>query len=234
MEDNFVLITGASGGIGSAIAVAFATHGYKIIATGRSRAKLQALKNNIEAKNGTCEIVMGNLAQKSTIEQLVSTVAQQKGRLAALINNAGVYISDTTTDTDVGLLEKLMETNVYAAFNLTKQLMHIIKASKSHVFNMCSIASSYAYKEAASYTITKHALLGFSRSLRKDLVSFEVKVTAVLPGAVLTDSWGDYKPEPLEMMAPEDIAGLVYACFDTAPAACVEEILIRPLKPNLG
>ncbi len=102
-----------------------------------------------------------------------------------------------------------------------------------HIFNMCSVASVKAYPGGGSYSISKFALNGFSQNLRHELMPHGIKVTGVFPGAVLTDSWGNYDNTDKRIMEPSDIAEMIFAATQLSPQAVVEDIIIRPLLGDL-
>lgn len=108
-----------------------------------------------------------------------------------------------------------------------------VNGTRGHIFNMCSIASLAAYSNGGSYSISKFALNGFSKNLREEMKPHHIKVTAVFPGAVMTDSWGDYDNSANRIMEAEDIAKMMFASAMLSPQACVEEILIRPQLGDL-
>ena len=128
----------------------------------------------------------------------------------------------------------MMETNLYSAYHLTRKIMpSLLNSDQAHIFNMCSIASKIAYPNGGSYSISKFALLGFSKVLREELKEQGVKVTAVLPGATWSASWeGADFPED-RLMQAQDIADAVFGALRLGPAAVVEEIVIRPQLGDL-
>ena len=107
------------------------------------------------------------------------------------------------------------------------------KNQPKHIFNICSIASLQAYANGGSYSISKYALLGFSKNLREELKPHQIKVTAVLPGAAYTDSWIGSGVDEKRIMEANDVATMVYAAAQLSPQACVEEILLRPQLGDL-
>ena len=104
---------------------------------------------------------------------------------------------------------------------------------KGHIFNICSIASLHAYKNGGAYSISKHALLGFSRNLREELKPYNIKVSAVMPGAAYTASWEGAGVDPSRLMEAADIAVMIEAASRLSPQACVEEIILRPQLGDL-
>ena len=151
-----------------------------------------------------------------------------------LINNAGFFLPGNIQDESPEVLEKQMAANLYSAYHTTKALLpSMVQKGSGHIFNMCSIASSQAYPQGGSYSISKFALLGFSKNLRLELKDKGIKVTAVLPGATYTNSWKGSGVDPERIMEANDIAKMILAASQLSPQAVVEEILMRPQKGDL-
>jgi short-subunit dehydrogenase len=128
----------------------------------------------------------------------------------------------------------MIAVNLYSAYHLTRKLIgSMMKQKSGHIFNMCSIASLNAYANGGAYSISKFALHGFSKNLREEMKPYGIKVSSVFPGAVLTDSWGDFDNSNQRIMEAQDIAKLVFAAAQLSPAACVEDIIIRPQLGDL-
>jgi NADP-dependent 3-hydroxy acid dehydrogenase YdfG len=106
-------------------------------------------------------------------------------------------------------------------------------AEKGHVFNMCSIAAFDAYDGGGSYSISKYALHGFNTNLRHELKNSAIKVTAIFPGAVHTDSWAGYDNSDKRIMEVTDISAMILAATQLSAQAVVEEIIIRPQLGDL-
>ena len=143
-----------------------------------------------------------------------------------LINNAGSFLPGSIHTEKDGVFETMMQTNLHSAYHLTRTVLpKMMEAKSGHIFNMCSIASLAAYKNGGSYSISKFALLGFTKNLREELKPYNIKVTAIIPGAVYTDSWSEADIHPERIMQVDDVANMVYAASLLSPQACVEEIL---------
>jgi NADP-dependent 3-hydroxy acid dehydrogenase YdfG len=133
-----------------------------------------------------------------------------------------------------GLLESMMATNVYSAYHMTRGLItHLDKSSSAHIFNICSVAALQAYDNGGAYSITKYALRGFNTNLRKELMSKNIKVTGIFPGATWTDSWAESGVSASRLMSAKDIAKLILQCSLLSPTAVVEELVVRPLLGDL-
>ena len=128
----------------------------------------------------------------------------------------------------------MIDVNFYSAYYLTRHLVpFMIKKSTCHIFNICSVAALKAYPGGSSYSISKFALNGFSQNLRLELMNHGIKVTAVFPGAALTDTWSNYDNSDKRIMEANDIATMVFSATQLSVQAVVEEITIRPQLGDL-
>ncbi|HLA53076.1 MAG TPA: SDR family oxidoreductase, partial [Flavitalea sp.] len=170
-----------------------------------------------------------DVAKKSEVLKFAAWVKKEAGGVDILVNNAGNFNPGEIKDEEEGVLETLIETNLYSAYYLTRALLPLMISKKSgHIFNICSIASLQAYNNGGSYSITKHALAGFSANLRHELRKDNIKVTSVFPGAVNTASWEGSGVAPERLMDADDIAAMIHAASKLSARACVEEMVIRP------
>ena len=145
------------------------------------------------------------------------------------MNNAGVFLPGALGEEAEGGLEQMINTNLYSAYHLTRAILPaMLPQKKGHIFNMCSIASKIAYPNGGSYSISKFALLGFSKVLREELKEEGIKVTAILPGATWSNSWAGVELPESRLMQANDIAIAVVAALKMSPSAVVEDIVIRP------
>jgi short-subunit dehydrogenase len=230
-----VVITGASKGIGRAIAEQFARTGADLFLCSRQMDKTlhwqQAL---MEQFNTSIMSHNADLAIEEEVKLLGKKVLEAFGTVDILVNNAGIFEPGTVYQEPEGQLEKMMKLNLYSAYHLTRILVPgMIKNKNGHIFNICSVAALQAYPNGGSYSISKWAMLGFSRNLREEMKAYGIKVTAVHPGATLTGSWEGFDIDPSRIMEADDIAAMVVAAAGLSPQACVEEMLIRPQLGDL-
>lgn len=137
-------------------------------------------------------------------------------------------------DEPEGQLNYLLDCNLMSAYHLTRGLLpNMLRRQTGHIINMCSIASLDAYPGGSSYSISKFALLGFSKSLRLELKDQGIRVTAVLPGAAWSDSWKGVNLPEDRLMQAEDVAKAVVCAIEMSPSAVLEEIILRPQKGDL-
>ena len=230
-----VVITGASQGIGLAIAAAFANAGYTLCLCSKTKANMDAAGNSLASKypNAIIHFTDADLSQKEQCVKFANWCLE-KGTPTILINNAGYFSPGNIQDEADNALEQQMAVNLYSAYHTTRALLPtMLKMGKGHIFNICSIASLNAYAQGGSYSISKFALLGFSKNLRLELKDKGIKVTAVCPGAVYTNSWAGSGVDPKRIMESEDIAKMIFAAAHLSPQAVVEDIVMRPQLGDL-
>jgi len=229
-----IIITGASRGIGKAIAQRFAASAATIVLNARNESKLSSFAEELkQASNAEVLMYAADLSIKSEAAAFGNWCLQQCTP-GIVINNAGSFLPGSIHNEAEDTLQQMIETNLYSAYHLTRALLPaMIKNKSGHIFNMCSIASLNAYGNGGSYSISKFALAGFSKNLREEMKPYNIKVTAVYPGAVYTDSWSGSGVDPKRIMEANDIAEMIYAAAHLSPQACVEDIIIRPQLGDL-
>jgi short-subunit dehydrogenase len=230
------IITGASRGFGKAIAEIFAANGYNLVLTARKPVALYTAMESLQARFPDIEIKAkpADIGVKEEVLALGDWIRHSVPHMDVLVNNAGSFVPGSVHNEPDGALEEMMETNLYSAYHLTRALLpRMIEQGSGHIFNMCSIASINAYPNGGAYSISKFAMLGFSKNLREEMMPHGIKVTAVLPGAAYTDSWIGSGIDPSRIMEAADVAKLIFAASQLSPRACVEEIVVRPQLGDL-
>ena len=225
-----VIITGASKGIGKAIAEQFAAAGHTLIICSRGEKQLYDTMAFLQTTYPQCT-VKAKAVDMSNKEQVrkFGVWSLGFGVPGIVINNAGQFIPGSIHEEGEGIIEQMIETNLYSAYYLTKTVLpSMITAKAGHIFNICSIASLHAYHNGGSYSISKFALLGFSKNLREEMKPHGVKVTAVCPGATMSASWDGFEIDPKRIMEADDVAKMVYAASQLSAQAVVEDIIMRP------
>jgi short-subunit dehydrogenase len=226
-----VIITGASRGLGKATAELFAAHGHNLYLSSRSERALYKAMEELMMKypDVTIKAKPFDLSKKENVIALGNWILSLGISIDVLFNNAGSFVPGSVHDEPDGALENQVDTNLYSAYHLTRSLLpKMIQQKNGHIFNMCSVASLKAYKNGGAYSISKFALLGFSKNLREEMMPYGIKVTAVIAGAAYTDSWVSSGIDKKRFMETEDVAKMIYASSQLSPQACVEEILMRP------
>lgn len=228
------IITGATRGIGRAIALRFAKAGYHLALCARTEADLSLFKKKLHIEYPTIDVFTQavDVSKKKEVLFFAKQIQTNFDTIDVLINNAGAFEFASIAQAKEGELEQLMATNLYSAYWLTQALLPTMIAQKSgDIFNICSVASLQAY-DASLYTITKHALYGFSRALREELKPHNIRVCNMHPGATFTSAWKDPITEE-RLMPASDIAETVYNISQLSGRTVVEDIVLRPLLGDL-
>lgn len=236
MQHRTAVITGATKGLGRAIAEIFAQKGFDLFVCARTESDLEDMVAEWVQRFPAQQLYAfaADVSKKAEVLEFAAFIRQQSRQLDVLVNNAGIYLPGAVSEEREGTLETLLETNLYSAYHLTRALLPLMVAQKrGHIFNLCSIASIVAYPNGGSYSISKFALLGFSKVLREELKPKGIKVTALLPGAAWSDSWQGVDLPEDRLMQASDVAKALWGCYDLSEVAVVEELILRPQMGDL-
>lgn len=232
-----IVITGASRGIGKAIAEVYAAGGSDLVLTSRNDFALYKCVEELQTRypRVTIRAKAFDLSDKQQVNACGGWILNSSTAPDILVNNAGSFEPGNVYNEADGVLERQIATNLYSAYHLSRHIIPAMMQSGKggHIFNMCSIASLDAYPNGGAYSISKFALYGFSKNLRKEMKPHGIKVTAILAGAVMTDSWEGFDNSSKRIMEAADIAQLIWAASHLSVQACVEDIVIRPQLGDL-
>ncbi|MCB9046296.1 MAG: SDR family oxidoreductase [Chitinophagales bacterium] len=230
------IITGATQGIGKAITEKLLSQGFDVAVCARTESDLQQLAQEWKAANPDAEIITyrADMGKKEEVLAFATHVLSAFKSIDLLVNNAGLFFPGKLMEEPDGHLETLMEVNMYSAYYLTRAVQPSMpKRAKSHIFNICSVASLKAYPNGGSYGITKYALLGFSENLREELKEDGIRVTSICPGATYSRSWEGAGIDPERFMEANDVAEMLWAAYHLSAKADVETLVMRPIKGDL-
>ena len=230
------VVTGSTKGIGKAIVELLVSKGINVAICSRSESDVQSFIKELSATNSGVKIIgqKTDMRQRTEVLSFAAYILDHFETVDILINNAGVFLPGEITQEEDGALEQMMETNLYSAYHLTRALVPNMLANGSgHIFNMCSIASKIAYPNGGSYSISKFALLGFSKVLREELKTKNIKVTSIMPGATWSASWEGVDLPESRLMQATDIAKVIWSALEMSPSAVIEDIIIRPQLGDL-
>ena len=231
LKGKNALVTGAGGGIGGATAVALAKAGVNVILFGeKSLEKLEATKKRVEEVGGTAYILLGDLTDDTFIEEGVKKAAEMAGGIDILINNAGMAYNNKFEETPMEIFDKIMKINVRVPFNLTKHVLpYLRKSDRASIINLSSVVGHAGYPMQCAYVASKHAVLGFTKSLAAELYTEGIRVHAICPGGVYTDMVKVARPDLTAdgMIQPEEIADIVMFFLKNRGNAVVDEINVH-------
>lgn len=188
LKNKVIWITGASSGIGEALAKALATQGAKLILSSRRQEELERVKSGLTISNENVLILPLDLASNSGMEIITKQAINKFGRIDILINNGGIsqrsLAKDTTLETD----RKVMEVNFFGTVALTKSVLpYMLQQKSGHIVVISSVVGKFGFYLRSAYSASKHALEGFFESLRIETYKDNINVTIVCPGKINTN-----------------------------------------------
>lgn len=233
---KYAVITGATQGIGKAVAVHLLSEGFSVAICARGQEELNDLQNAWSAAYPEQQIIChrADMGEPEDVRIFADRVLSTFPQVDILVNNAGIFTPGTLADEPEGNLEMLMNVNLFGSYRLTRLLLpHMKERQSGHIFNICSVASLQAYPNGGAYSITKYALLGFSDNLRLELAPDRIRVTAVCPGATYTHSWIESGVAASRMMEAEDVASVIWNAYSLSENANIDRIVMRPVTGDL-
>ena len=231
LKGKSALITGAGGGIGRAIALSLAGVGVKtVLFGGKTEEKLKETQKLIKEIAGESIAISGNLTDDSFLTDGFNKVIEQTGGIDVLINNAGMALNCPIEQTSTEVFDKIMAINVRTPYLLTQlALPYLLKSDRASIINIASVVAHAGYPYQSAYTASKHALLGFTKSLAQEVYDKGVRVHAISPGGVYTDMIKVARPDLNGdgMIKPQDIADIVMFLLNNRGNAVIDEILVH-------
>ena len=225
------LITGASRGIGLAIARSLAAMGAKLSLCARDAEKLVGVASEFEREGIPVLAIPADLTRSDDIASLVQKTEQTIGPVEILINNAGVGYFAPVQEASEADWDAVLDTNLKAVFLLSKAVAPgMIRRRSGHIVNIASLAGKNAFAGGSIYCASKWGLLGLTECMAEDLRPHGIRVSAVCPGSVATDFSPHAGKDPAKMLQPEDVAHAVEAILTQAPQSFISEILLRPIQ----
>ena len=233
LKEKVALVTGASRGIGKAIALALAAEGVIVVAIARSEEKLQEVQQAINSTGGKVSTITADLSLPSSPQHIVQQTLTRYGRLDMLINNAGIAVQGPLLETSLEQWDRVMAVNARAPFLLCKEAIpHMKAAGGGTIIQIASVIGVKGYIDQGAYTASKHALMGMSKVLAQEVQPDNIRVHTILPGGVATDMAGEMRPDlkPSELMAPDDIAEIVLFLLTHRSNAVIDSINVRRIS----
>ncbi|MEM0963065.1 MAG: SDR family oxidoreductase [Bacteroidota bacterium] len=224
-----VLVTGASQGIGAAIADAFAERGAPLALVARSADNLSEVAERCRQWGGSAETFPCDVTDDAAVEAMADAVRRWGGTPDVLVNNAGAFEPGGVVDTTPDQFRRQLEVNAVSAFLVTRAFLSgMLERGSGRILMMGSVASVRGYPGGAAYGAAKHAMLGLARSLREEVKGTGVSVTTLLPGATRTASWDGTDLPDDRFIPPEEVARVAVEVAMLSGRTVVEEVLIRP------
>ncbi len=230
LAGKVVIVTGAGRGIGRSIALAIAARGGIVALAARSKDQLEAVCAEIRSAGGTAAVFPTDMHAEDAIRQLVTDVVAHFGRLDAVVNNAGIGLFGPLAETTTETWEEVMTVNARGTFILCREALPYLRQQPvSHIVNITSVVGVKGYVNQSAYSASKHAVMGMTKALAREVQADGVRVHAVCPGGVDTNMVGDSRPDldRSELISPEEVADAAVFLLSQCGSAVVDEIHIR-------
>jgi len=231
LEGKVALITGASRGIGLAIARSLGALGAKLSLCARDAKKLDGVAKGFERDGISILTVPADVTRTADIATLVDKTERSAGPIEILVNNAGIGYFGPVQDSSEENWDSVLDTNLKAVFLLSKAVAPgMIRRGSGHIVNIASLAGKNAFAGGAVYCASKWGLLGLTQCIAEDLRPYGIRVSAVCPGTVATDFSPHAGKDTTKMLQPADVAHAVETILTQAPQSFISEILLRPTQ----
>lgn len=228
LTDKVAVVTGASSGIGEAIATLLHEEGVKVILAGRNKDKLQNVANQLA--QDSVKVVPTDVTNKEEVDELIKIAQQTFGGLDIVINSAGQMLSSKITDYQVDEWDSMIDVNIKGTlYTAQAALPTMLEQSSGHLINIASISGFEVTKSSTIYSATKAAVHTITQGLEKELAKTGVKVTSISPGMVDTAITAAYNPSDRKKLNPQDIAEAVLYALTQPSHVNVNEITVRPV-----
>jgi 3-oxoacyl-[acyl-carrier protein] reductase len=231
LEGKVALVTGASRGIGLAIARKLGGLGAKLSVCARSADKLQNVAHELKGAGVEVIVVAADVTSGDDILSLVEETKQAFGTIDILVNNAGIGYFGPFYEANESNWDPVLDTNLKSVFLLSKEVAKgMIERRSGHIINIASLAGKNAFAGGAIYCASKWGLLGMTQCMAEDLRAHGIRVSAICPGTVATDFSPHAGKDTSKMLQPEDIAQVVESIVTQAPQSFISEVLLRPTQ----
>jgi len=240
--NKIIFITGATSGFGKAIAEKFAAGGYNIIACGRRIERLQELQKKLETKFGIKVLISAfDIQKRKAVETALEAIPTAWRAIDILVNNAGLAAGlSEIQNGNIDDWEQMIDTNLKGLLYVTRTISPwMIERKQGHIFNIGSIATKYVYPRGNVYCATKHAVGALNEAMRIDMLPFNIKVTAIHPGAAETEfSLVRFKGDEEKAKSiyagftplyAENIADITWFCSQQPAAVCINDLVVTPI-----
>ena len=231
-----IWVTGASSGIGKAVALEFAKIGCNVFISARRAQELERLKDEAGKQGDNIFPFPCNVASSTNVDQTFKKITSDF-EVNCLVNNAGVTSFKNAVDNSVNEINDIINTNLLGAIYSTKAVLStFIKNESGTIFNILSVVVDKTFTRSSVYAASKMGLLGYSRSLREEVREHNVRVINIIPGATETAMWSQEvrKEKGERMMNPESLARIIVSAYLQKDNLVTEEIVLRPVTGDLA
>ncbi|HXZ13433.1 MAG TPA: SDR family NAD(P)-dependent oxidoreductase [Candidatus Sulfotelmatobacter sp.] len=231
LDGKVAVVTGASRGIGLAIARSLARMGAKLGICARDAARLNGAAAELRGEGATVLAVPADVSRAQDVADLVQKAEAKLGPIEILVNNAGTGYFGPTHEASEANWDTVLDTNLKSVFLMSKAVARgMIERRGGHIINISSLAGKNAFIGGGIYCASKWGLLGLTECMAEDLRGYGIRVSAICPGSVHTEFSPHTGKDPRKMLQAEDVAHAVEMLVTQAPQSFISEILMRPTQ----
>ncbi|HEY3289783.1 MAG TPA: SDR family NAD(P)-dependent oxidoreductase [Anaerolineae bacterium] len=230
LAGKVALVTGAGRGIGRAIALSLAHNGATVALLARTAAQLHTVKAEIEAAGGRAISIVADLTREPDVISAVAETVNKLGHLDIVVNNAGIGAFGPLAEATLEQWESIMAVNARGTFLVCREAIpHLKRHTSAHIINITSVVGVKGYANQSLYSASKHAVMGMTKALARELQADGIRVHAICPGAVDTPMAGEARPDldRSGLIQPDDIADAVMFLLTMHASAVIDELDIR-------
>jgi NADP-dependent 3-hydroxy acid dehydrogenase YdfG len=236
MKNKVVWVTGASTGIGKAIAEKFSKEGCIVVVTARRKSRLVKIVSEIKFAGREASAFVCNVISERSVFLTAKRIREKYGTIDVLINNAGATVFKSFLDTKTQDYNDVIDTNLKGPFLCMKAVLpQMIKNNHGSVINILSVAANTAFENSAVYAASKAGMQAMSNCIRTEVRRYNIKITNIFPGAVDTAMWESKARQRYRnrMMTPADIAAITFDVYNKPKKVAIEDVIVRPIKGDI-
>ncbi len=231
LSAQVAVVTGASRGIGLAIAHCLGRLGARVAICGRDSARLSSAEKSLSEAGIDVLAIRSDVSREAEVSEMFRQITERLGEVEILVNNAGVGVFGPAHETSVADWDRVMDTNLKGAFLCSRAVAPaMIARGRGHIINISSLAGKNAFAGGGVYCASKWGLQGLTGCLAEDLRGHGIRVSVICPGSVDTEFSPHTGKSPEKMLRPDDVAHAVEMLVTQAPNSFISEILLRPTR----
>ncbi len=231
LSEKIALVTGATRGIGRAVASRLGRLGASMAICARSRDELERTATGLRDQGIAVLPIVADLTRAADVQRMIEETCRQLGEIEILVNNAGIGIFGSFHERSESDWDAVLDTNLKAVFLASRAVApRMIRLGRGHIINISSLASKSAFPGGAIYCASKWGLMGLTACMAEDLRAHGVRVSVICPGSVATDFSSHAGRNPGTLLQPEDVAHAVEMLVTQSPQSFISEVDVRPLR----
>jgi 3-oxoacyl-[acyl-carrier protein] reductase len=233
LQGQTAIVTGASRGIGKAIALTLAREGMNVVLAARTKSDLEKVAQEAQRSGARTHVVSTDVSRAQGVEALVNQTLDTFGRIDVLINNAGMGVFAPVDELEIQDFDRMFSINMRGVFLCTRAVLpHMKKQNSGVIINISSLAGKNFFKGGAGYAASKWALNGFTKCLMLEAREYNIRVSVVCPGSVATDFSPHSGKDTSKILHAQDVADSVLGILTLPARALMSEIDLRPTNPK--